>query len=105
MPDLDLVSGRGVGDGGVPHGGLLTRFADAVWSGAVDELDRIREETGRRLSGEGLVDAAAVIAIFSANVRVADASGIPLDAGSAEVRARIGERVGISRYDQRSGQA
>jgi hypothetical protein len=86
----------------VPHGGVLTRFADAVWSGADDELDRIRDETGRAVGEEALVDAAAVIAIFSANVRVADASGIPLDAGSAEMRARIGERVGISRYDQRA---
>lgn len=92
------MSGHVQGDGGVPHGELLVRFAEAAILGSDDEIRQVREELATTLGEDALVDAAAVVAIFCCNVRVADASGVPLDEATAEVRERIGERVGIARY-------
>jgi len=97
-PDLDLVSGRGQGDGGVPHGALLIRFADAAVSRSADGLRAAREELEQRLGPRALVDAAGVAAVFCCNVRIADATGVALDERTAEVRERIGMRVGVARY-------
>ena len=97
-PDLDLVSGRGQGDGGVPHGALLLRYADAVVQGSADDLRTARRDVERTLGPQALVDAAGVVAVFCSNVRIADACGIVLDERSAEMRERIGNRVGIARF-------
>jgi len=100
-----MVSGGGDGDGGIPHGRLLVRFADAVLQGSDDELGVERDKLSATLGAEALVDAAAIVAIFSCNVRVADASGVPIDEANAEARERIGERVGIARYQDREAAA
>ena len=94
------MTGEGEGDGGVPQGRLLARFADAVVVGSDQELDAVRDQLSVALGAAALVDAAGIVAIFSCNVRVADASGIPLDTSSAEVRRRIGKRVGIARFQE-----
>jgi hypothetical protein len=98
--DLDVVSGRGEGDGGVPRGALLMRFADAVVEGSDEELREVREELERTVGSAAFIDAAAVVAIFCCNVRIADATGIPLDENSATVREDVGRRVGIARYHE-----
>ena len=77
---------------------MLLRFSDAAIRGSDGELRAARDSVERALGAEALVDAAAVIAIFSCNVRIADSSGVPLDEASAEVRERIGHEVGIARY-------
>ena len=96
--------GDGEGDGDVPHGRLLVRFADAVvaavTTGSSEALDAVRRQLEETLGARALVDAAAIAAIFSCNVRVADASGVPLDQNTAETRERIGARVGIARYEE-----
>ena len=94
------MTGEGEGDGGVPQGRLLARFADAVVVGSDQELAAVRDQLSVALGSEALVDAAGIVAIFSCNVRVADASGIPLDESTAEARERIGKRVGIARYQE-----
>jgi hypothetical protein len=94
-----VVSGRIEGDGGVPHGELLVRFADAAIRGSDTELAAARAEMVATLGRAALADAAAIVAIFSCDVRVADSTGIPLDPETAEVRQRIGARVGIERFD------
>ena len=43
----------------------------------------------------GVVDAAAVTAMFQLNTRAADAAGVPLEDGSQEMRSRLGERLGF----------
>lgn len=93
-----MVAGRGDADGDVPHGRLLVRFADAAVRGSDVELETARREVESALGAPALVDAAAIAGIFSCNVRVADATGVPLDEWNAEVRERIGARVGIERY-------
>ena len=57
--------------------------------------DRIRNELGR----EALVDAAAIIGNFERMVRIADATGIPLDAPVNVATEAIRADLGIDRYE------
>ena len=70
------------------------RFAEAVLDEDQAALSRARTGLLRALGPEGLVDAAAVVGLFNAIDRVADATGIPLDEPlllmSGEVRAELG---------------
>jgi len=81
-------------DGGVAHGALLVRFADAVVTGTAGEVDAARDEVATTMGAAALADAAGVAALFNAIDRVADSTGIPLEdwkaADSAGFRAAIG---------------
>ena len=92
--DLAAVIGTPEGDGGVPYGRLLVAFADAVLGEDEGALTRAREALAAALGPPGLVDAAAVVGLFNAIDRVADATGIPLEpekaAASADFRAALG---------------
>jgi hypothetical protein len=87
------VTGAVEGDGGVPYGGLLVRFAEAVLGEDEGALTRAREALAAVLGPPGLVDASAVVGLFNAIDRVADATGIPLEpekaAASADFRATL----------------
>ncbi len=92
--DLTAIVDDGAGDGGVPHGGLLTAFAEAALGDDESLLNDARQRVRDALGDAGLVDAAAVIANYSALDRVADATGIPLEpakeSGTADLRAELG---------------
>ena len=85
----------GQSDTGIPHGGLLTRFADAVHAG---DFMAVREEVRAALGEEALADAAGVIAIFSAVVKVADGIGIPLEDFKAETSEGFRAELGIDGF-------
>ena len=91
--EADLRGALGEGDGGVPHGEILTRFAEAATSGT-EELDEARQAVLEEMGPECFVEAAATVGIFNGLVRLADSTGIPSDAqtleGSAEARAELG---------------
>jgi hypothetical protein len=91
--DLGAVTGAVDGDGGVPHGRLLVAFAEAALGDDDIALMRARGVLQAALGPVGLVDAAAVIGLFNAIDRVADATGIPLEpekaAASADFRAAL----------------
>jgi len=80
-------------DGGVAHGGALIDFAEGVLGDDDAALDRARRRARRAVGADGLVDAAAVVGLFNAIDRVADATGIPLEpqkaAASADFRAAL----------------
>jgi hypothetical protein len=91
--DLGAVTGVIDGDGGVPHGKLLTAFAEAVLNDDGIALTRARGALQEALGAAGLVDAAGVVGLFNAIDRVADATGIPLEpekaAASVDFRAAL----------------
>ena len=97
-----MVAGDGTG-GGVAAGAALTAYADSFYeegrAGFAAARNRLHEEIG----GEALVDAAGVLAIFNAVVRVADATGIPLEEQKAEVSADFRGELGINDYPAASG--
>ncbi len=81
------------GDGGVPCGHLLAQFAEAATRGS-EELADARAALLAEVGGERFIEAAATVGVFNGLVRVADATGIPLDApthaGSAGFRQELG---------------
>lgn len=96
--DLDAVTGGGHGGAGVPHGPLLIEFAEAVLGEDDGRLGRIRETLCGVLGPAGLVDAAGVVGLFNAIDRVADATGIPLEAEKAEASADFRTALGLDRF-------
>ncbi len=96
--DLDSVVGSGNGDAGVLHGKLLLAFADAVAGDDDAELDRVRAELVEVLGEEAVVDAAGTAASFNSVVRVADATGIPIDEFKEEAAQEILNDLGVDDF-------
>ena len=97
--DLNAVTGVVEGDAGVPHGRLLVEFAEAVLGEDEAALARVRAALGEAIGPAGLVDAAAVVGLFNAIDRVADATGIPLEAEKAAASADFRTALGVDRFD------
>ena len=92
--DLKGLTSHSLGDSGVANGGLLADFVEAVLGNAETRLVVARQRLLKELGDEGVVDASAVIANYNALDRVADATGIPLEAtkeaNTAELRTVLG---------------
>jgi hypothetical protein len=78
--DLHLVNGEASDNDVVPFSNELMNFATAVATRDEDELTRRRDELASAAGAEVLVDAAAVAGNFQRMVRIADSTGIPVDA-------------------------
>ncbi len=106
---FDVVVGTGDGDGGVPHGQLLARLAEAMWEGDPSALAAVRDEVTEAMGGDSLVDAVAVSANFHMMTRIADGTGTPIERGgmdqTAEVRTQIGVDDMVSRRQIRPDNA
>ena len=96
--DLKAIAGGDAGDGGVPHGRLLAGFAEAVLGEDEARLAASRECLRETLGDAALVDAAAMVANYSALDRVADATGIPLEAAKAAATAGLRAELGIDGF-------
>jgi alkylhydroperoxidase family enzyme len=96
--DLRAVNGEAGGDGGVTHGALLGSFVEAVMGD--DEALRERERARLRaaLTPQAFVDACAVVGAFNVVDRIADATGIPLDAGMAATTGELRGELGLGRF-------
>jgi len=92
--DVTAITRAHASDGGVEHGALLIELVDAVVDETCDPVP-----VRRRLidaAGPGLlVEAAAVLAMFHLNDRVADATGAPLDGLMVDYRRKLGAVMGI----------
>ncbi len=84
----------------MPHGSLLIEFATAVIEGDANERARTREMLHRKLGPAVLVDAAAVVASFNAVVKIADATGIPLEDYKAAATADLRHQLGLDRLER-----
>lgn len=82
-------------DSGVEHGALLVEFSNAVMSDDDARLDRARDAVRQTLGDAGWHEATATAANFNQMDRIADATGIPLDAGPGrEMMTQIGREIG-----------
>ncbi len=90
--------GAATGDGGIAHGNLLVDFAEAVLGSDDKHLVRARMRLTEALGTDALVDAAAVVANFNAIDRIADATGIPIDAERVELTADLRAELGINAF-------
>lgn len=77
--------------------GLLRRFAEAVLEPQA-AVSPIRHEVEHTLGAPALVDSAAVIAIFQAVVRIADATGIALEEYKVDLTATLRSALGIDDF-------
>ncbi len=93
-----LVAGADAVDERVPHGRALARFAEAVIQGSDAQLSQARAELLALVGGDGLVDAACVVGNFERMVRVADATGIPLDPETTAATVALREDLGLNAY-------
>jgi len=83
---------------GVAHGERLLAFADALVGQDDAALEGARGALAEALGPEGLVDAAAVASNFERMVRIADATGIPLDAPVRLVAADLPDELEIGAF-------
>ena len=104
--DFAAVNGAAGSDAGVAHGARLLAFTEAVMGD--DDAVLVRERAALRavLSPECFVDVAAIIAGFNVVDRIADATGIPLDAMllamSSDLREELSSRASPRRRTLRS---
>ncbi len=96
--DYQLDGVIGNGDGGIPHGELLTWFAEAVVKGDDAGLTAARGRLMDSLGWEALVDASGIVATFNAIDRVADATGTPIEDERIELTSAIRSQLGIDQF-------
>lgn len=92
------VEGSNGSDGGVAHGALLSDFASAAVTGDHPTLERTRREILDQLGPEELVDAAALVAHYEKMDRIADATGLPLDAPMQVLGGELRNSLGIGKF-------
>ena len=91
----------GTGDGGISHGQALMAFAEATLGDGNRTLDEARRSLLKVLGPAALVDAAAVVGLFDAIDRVADATGTPLEGWKAEATSDVRAAIGIDDFKRR----
>ena len=97
--DIQAVNGDATAAGkGIPFGLELMKFAEAVVSRDEDALNTARNVLLQEAGAEVLVDAAAVAGNFQRMVRIADATGIPLDERSAAVTYGVAKELNLRRF-------
>ena len=92
--DIDVIR-SGAGDGGVQHGQALLAFVDAAMQLDPALTGPARAALTEAIGEAGVVDAAAVTAMFQLNTRAADSAGVPVEDGSRENRSKVGEKLGF----------
>ena len=92
------VDGSNGSDGGVAHGALLSDFATAAVTGDDTGLERTRREILDKLGLEELVDAAALVAHYEKMDRIADATGLPLDAPMQILGGELRDSLDIGKF-------
>jgi hypothetical protein len=95
--DAAVVDRDFVGDVGIEASAELLALANAVEVG-VPDLATARADVSGSVGDDGLLEAAATIAIFNGLIRVADGTGIQLDAGAFEYSSDDRARLGIDKF-------
>ena len=102
--DADLTAiaeGAKAGDAGIPHGERLVAFAEAALAGDAAELSTARDALRDAAGSAAVVDAAGVIGNFERMVRIADGTGIPIDAMMANLSGDIRDELGLEGFRTR----
>lgn len=99
--DLRNIHGQGLEDGRIPDATTLLAFADAYFADG-GRLGDVRAAIVTGMGPAALVDAAGVVAIFNAVVRIADATGIPLEDYKEEISRDFRDPLGIDAFARSS---
>jgi hypothetical protein len=97
--NLQMINGEAATSGGViEHGVALMEFAQACVARHDATLASARDRLLAEAGAEVLVDAAAVAGNFQRMVRIADSTGIPLDARGIEAYAEVIDSLDLGRF-------
>ena len=88
----------GASDAGVVHGARLLAFTEAVMGDDEAALARERALLRAALSPECFVEVAAIIGAFNVVDRIADATGIPLDAMLVAMGGDLRDELNLGRF-------
>jgi hypothetical protein len=83
---------------GVEHGAVLIAFAEAMVEDDDEILAQTRQAVIETMSPEAMVDAAGVASNFERMVRIADATGIPLDERMEALSKEVREQLHLERF-------
>jgi hypothetical protein len=98
--DLHAVTGgTATARSGVVHEEALLALTEAMVSDDEEALATARTRVLEELGSEALVDAAAVASNFERMVRIADATGIPLDSFLDEMTVDIRAELNLARFE------
>lgn len=97
-----IVDGKAAHASGIDHAEELVALAEAMVGSDDDALAAARQRLDESLGAEALVDAAAVASNFERMVRIADATGIPLDPPVNAMTADIQEELGLTAFGAKS---
>jgi hypothetical protein len=97
--DLSAITDRkAAATSGVPHADALVALAEAVVTGDDETLASARADVIAKVGPEGFVDACAVVGNFQRMVRIADSTGIPLDAAMELMTGDMRVELGIAAF-------
>ena len=96
--DLRGVLGEHAEACGIDNAPVLIAFVEAFIDRDAVALARARTVLVGEMGTDALIDAAAVAANFQRMVRIADATGIPLDEQMRKMTLDIQEQLGLRRY-------
>ena len=91
MSDKGLVNS-------IPHGKLLMALVQAVFDDEINNLEKARREVRSEMGDSAFVDACAIIASFSAVVKIADGTGIPLEDYKEKASRDIRKSLSIDKF-------
>ena len=101
--DLAAITRDASGEvAGVSHGAELVAYADAAVARSKD-VTATRKAVQDALGEAEVVDAAAVIANFQRMVRIADGTGISIDAPIDVMSADLRHEIGINAFSSAEG--
>ena len=92
-----VIGGSGVASG-IAGGDVLTAYAEAALGDDEAEIAMSRSAVQSELGDAAVVDAAAVIANFQRMVRIADSTGIPIDARNAALSVGVRRELDLGRF-------
>jgi hypothetical protein len=84
---------------------MLIEFGEAMLGSERNRQAAARQSVYRALGPEGLVDAAAIVASFNAVVKIADATGIPLEDYKEAATQDLRTALGLERLNNNAGPA
>ncbi len=91
------MSDQGLVDS-IPHGSVLMDLTEAVYDGDETAIAAARRAVRQEMGDAAFVDACATIASFSAVVKIADGTGIPLEDYKEEASREIREELSINDF-------
>ena len=86
---------------GIPYSEVLLKFANALMQRDDEALAKARNALVKEMGAAAMIDAAAVASNQQRMVRIADATGIPLESMGDEMDAmaeEMNEQLGINDY-------